>query len=106
MTGDLFGKAPAEEGIGTKVAYVKRQGQTRNHECHWPGCGKQVPPAMWGCRDHWYRLPKYIRDRIWATFRPGQEVSMTPSPAYIAAAKEALAWIAANTQLPKEGKML
>lgn len=44
---------------------------------------------------------QYIRDRDGyrfaddlATYRPGQEVSKTPSAAYIAAAQEAQAWIA------------
>lgn len=77
-----------------KVAYVKRQGQTREHHCHWPGCGKQVPPAMWGCKEHWFVLPKALRDRVWATYRPGQEVNMTPSREYLAVATEVQAWIA------------
>jgi len=34
--------------MSTKADYVRSQGQTRNHHCHWPGCDKQVPPAMWG----------------------------------------------------------
>jgi len=41
--------------MSTKADYVRSQGQTRNHHCHWPGCDKQVPPAMWGCKGHWYR---------------------------------------------------
>jgi hypothetical protein len=103
---DLFGHAPASgESIGDKVAYVKGQKQTRRHECHWPGCTQQVPPAMWGCRDHWYRLPKAIRDRIWRTFQPGQEMSLTPSADYLAAAKEAQAWIA-QQQTPTAGGMI
>ena len=48
---------------------------------------------MWGCKTHWFKLPKQIRDEIWRTFRPGQEKNWTPSPAYIEAAKEAQAWI-------------
>lgn len=32
--------------IDDKRAYVKQATQTRNHHCHWPGCTKQVPPAM------------------------------------------------------------
>ncbi len=67
------------------------------HTCHWPGCGKKVPPAMWGCRPHWFSLPKNLRDRIWATYRPGQEITKTPSPAYMDAAKEVQAWIAQNS---------
>jgi len=79
-----------------KVAYVKRQGQTRDHECHWPGCGVQVPPAMWGCREHWMRLPKRLRDLLWDTFRPGQEMNRTPSREYVKAAREVQNWIAEN----------
>lgn len=76
-----------------KVAYVKRQGQTRDHHCHWPGCSRQVPPAMWGCRPHWFALPISLRNRIWATYAPGQEVNGTPSDAYLRAADDVQAWI-------------
>ena len=83
-----------------KREYVKSQTQTRAHVCHWSGCGKQVPPAMWGCKAHWFALPKSLRDRIWATYRPGQEISMTPSAEYLAAAQAVQDWIAAKQ---KEG---
>jgi len=82
--------------INEKVAYVRSQGQTRDHECHWPGCKKQVAPAKWGCFEHWKMLPKRIRDRIWAAFAPGQEISGRPSAEYIAAAREAQEWIAVH----------
>lgn len=82
--------------IAEKVAYVKTQGQTRDHHCHWPGCPQQVPPARWGCTAHWFRLPKPLRDRIWRTFDPGQEVNGTPSTAYLAAAREVQDWIKAS----------
>src|SRR6266487_2367762 len=81
----------------TKSDYVLSQPQTRAHHCHWPGCERQVPPAMWGCKTHWFKLPRHIRDNIWRTFRPGQEKDWTPSSAYIEAAKEAQEWIAANS---------
>lgn len=64
------------------------------HTCHWPGCGKAVPPAMWGCKAHWFKLPKRLRDRIWETYRPGQEITKTPSATYLAVAAEVQAWIA------------
>ena len=83
--------------IGKKVAYVKGQGQTRTHHCHWPGCSKQVPPAMWGCTPHWYKLPADLRSRVWATFRPGQEVNGTTSEAYVKVARAVQDWIKANT---------
>jgi hypothetical protein len=79
-----------------KVQHVKSARQTRGHLCHWPGCDVEVPPAMWGCKTHWYRLPKDIRGEIWSTYEIGQEDNGTPSPAYIAAARRAQEWIAAN----------
>lgn len=63
------------------------------HTCHWPGCPKAVPPKLWGCREHWYRLPQALRSRIWATYVPGQEVTKTPSAAYLAAADAVDQWI-------------
>lgn len=81
------------DGQRAKVAHVKRAGQTRDHVCHWPGCDKQVPPAMWGCKQHWFKLPKLIRDRIWRAYRVGQEESLDVSAAYFDAAEEAQAWI-------------
>ncbi len=76
-----------------KVAYVKRQRQTRDHTCHFPGCGKQCPPAMWGCKGCWFKLPKYLRDKIWAAYRIGQEVTMSPSREYLKVAREVEQWV-------------
>lgn len=85
----------------SKAAYVSRQGQTRKHTCHWPGCERQVPPAMWGCKPHWFQLPKHLRNKIWATYRPGQEIDGRPHWAYIDAAREVQEWIA--QQSPNAG---
>lgn len=63
-----------------------------DHLCHWPGCGKPVSPRLWGCREHWFRLPKLIRDRIWSAYRPGQEIDKDPSPEYLEAARQARAF--------------
>ena len=63
------------------------------HHCHWPGCQTPTSPKMWGCKVHWYALPKELRSRIWATYRPGQEVTKTPSKEYIEAAKAVQNWI-------------
>lgn len=79
--------------MNSKAAYVKSQGQTRQHHCHWPGCTRDVPPAMWGCRAHWFTLPAQIRSEIWRTFKPGQEVKGTPSREYVYAAQAAQEWI-------------
>lgn len=76
-----------------KRTYVAKQTQTCRHECHWPGCPRQVPPALWGCKQHWFRLPKPLRDKIWATYVPGQEIRKDPSTAYLDAADEVQKWI-------------
>jgi len=51
---------------------------------------------MWGCKPHWFALPKRLRDRIWETYQIGQEVSMRPSIEYLEAARAVQEWIAAN----------
>lgn len=80
----------------SKAAYVKSQGQTRDHHCHWPGCDKQVPPAMWGCKGHWFRLPIELRNKVWFSYEPGQEVNGTPSERYLRVADEVQKWIKQN----------
>lgn len=82
--------------MSEKVEYVKAQEQTRDHCCHWPGCTKQVKPALWGCRLHWGRLPRRLQLMIWQAYKPGQEVNGTPSKEYIKAAKLVQEWIKEN----------
>lgn len=37
------------------------------HACPWPGCTQCVPRHLWGCKAHWYRLPRDLRERCaWA----------------------------------------
>lgn len=67
------------------------------HTCHWPGCQTEVLPRMWGCRHHWFSLPRRLRDRIWATYVPGQEVTKTPSAEYLEAAAAVERWINGRT---------
>lgn len=59
-----------------------------SHKCHWPGCEVAVLPAVWGCKPHWFALPKRLRDRIWEAYRRWQEVTKSPSPEYITAAQD------------------
>ncbi len=63
------------------------------HHCHWPGCERVVPPKLWGCKYHWFGLPQNLRNEIWRTYRPGQEITKTPSSEYLEAAKKVQAWI-------------
>jgi hypothetical protein len=48
---------------------------------------------MWGCSMHWFKLPKALRDRIWAAYRPGQEKDFDVSNEYLSAANEVQKWI-------------
>ena len=66
------------------------------HRCHWPSCDIEVPPQMWGCKSHWLKLPRTLRNKVWATYKPGQEIRKDPSEAYRKVAGEVQAWIVAN----------
>lgn len=93
----------------SKVDYVKAEAAkpaAGKHHCHWPSCNRVCAPAMWGCTQHWYMLPKTIRDRIWRTFRPGQEVSKTPSAEYIEVAREAEAFAREYEAKQQEGRLI
>lgn len=82
--------------MSDKVEHVLAARQSRNHTCHWPGCEKQCPPAMWGCKPHWFKLPKHLRDHIWGAYEIGQEIWGTPSDEYLAVAREVQDWIRAQ----------
>lgn len=79
--------------ISVKADYVRRAPPDGKHTCHWPGCPVKVPPAMWGCRHHWFQLPDELRSLIWRTYVPGQEISQDPSSAYREAADRVQTWI-------------
>jgi hypothetical protein len=66
------------------------------HLCHSPACKTPVPPRRFACRPHWYALPKAMRDAIWATYRPSQEVTKDPSPEYLEAASAAVEYLRAK----------
>lgn len=57
---------------------------------------------MWGCKEHWFKLPRFLRDQVWAAYRPGQEIRKDPSIQYILVAKLVQLWIGEF----KEGRKL
>ena len=81
-----------------KFEHVRVAQQTRNHECHWPGCSKQVPPAMWGCKFHWMKIPWNLRNRLWTAYETGQEEDGIISWDYITAAETIQDWIRVNNE--------
>ena len=64
------------------------------HHCHATNCRVPVPPEVWGCRRHWFMVPKVIRERIWNAYRSGQCDDMNPSMAYCSAARDAVIAVA------------
>jgi hypothetical protein len=67
-----------------------------SHHCHATDCEVKTPPAMFMCRRHWFALPKPMRDRIWATYRPGQCDDWHITHEYADAAREAVRFLAAK----------
>lgn len=57
--------------------------------CHATGCQLKVLTSKLFCRSHWFALPKELRDRVWATYVPGQEKTKQPSREYVAAVRAA-----------------
>ncbi len=39
--------------------------------CPLAGCAEKIDPSRLMCRRHWYRVPKRLRDQVWATWRSG-----------------------------------
>lgn len=70
-----------------------------SHTCHAKKCATRIPPKLFMCLKHWKMVPKPLQDRIWATYVPGQEVRKDPTPAYLDAADEAIAAVAAKEGL-------
>lgn len=87
----------------SKVEHVKSAKQTRSHECHWPGCSAQVPPAKWGCVKHWFTLPVILRNEIWKNYKIGQEDKLNPSKEYLETARKTQEWIEKYIALRESG---
>lgn len=70
----------------------------KGHACFWPGCVLTVPGSMYGCRTHWFTLPKEYRDRIWKHYRPGQERDLSKvTREYAAVHREIMEWTRKRT---------
>jgi hypothetical protein len=55
------------------------------HTCHAIGCEVSVPPKMLMCKRHWSMVSKRLQATIWASYKPGQEITKDPSMKYLAA---------------------
>lgn len=75
------------------------------HTCHATNCNISIPPEMFMCRNHWFKLPKLIRNKIWETYRPGQCDDWNISHEYANAAREAVIFIANKEGLIPDTKI-
>lgn len=65
------------------------------HRCHAEGCEAAVAPKLLMCLRHWRMVPRALQRAVWAAYRPGQETDKSPSREYLAAARAAIAAVAA-----------
>lgn len=72
-----------------------------SHRCHATGCNLKIPPRLLMCKAHWFMVPAPIRDWVWGTYKPGQEVKKNPSEEYMNAYRAAV-----NAVDKKEGREL
>ncbi len=43
--------------------------------CFWPGCSTRIQMTQLGCRMHWYRLPREMRNAVSTTYRDGARLA-------------------------------
>ena len=72
------------------------------HHCHALRCKVEVPPELHMCRAHWFSVPKSLRDQLWATYGPGQEITKDPSSEYLEAAAACIRAAAEREGIPTE----
>jgi hypothetical protein len=39
------------------------------HRCAAIGCARLVPDNMLMCSEHWFKVPKTLRDRVWRLYK-------------------------------------
>lgn len=78
-----------EQPFAHMLDYTTNQ---RSLPCQWPGCTLNVAPRFWGCKRHWFQLPKPLRDRLWNSYVSGQFIYKQASEDYLAAADDAHWW--------------
>ena len=61
--------------------------------CPIPGCKVDVASDMFACKRHWFSLPKYIRDEIWASYRDGIRKRTHPTKRWRMAAHNAMEYL-------------
>jgi hypothetical protein len=86
LTRNERARAPKAMKAGEAVMSRDREKGDPLRTCRWPGCGKQVQLERWGCRRHWFQLPKELRWRMLESWSLGNRA------AFDAAIEEADGW--------------
>jgi len=61
-----------------------------NHECPADRCSRSVPSHMLMCRNHWFMVPKPLRDDVWDAYAGGSGVGSDAHNEAIMAAIDAV----------------
>ena len=69
--------------------------------CHAVGCSAPIGQKALMCRDHWFMIPKGLRDKLWAELYSCPAGKATQS--YLAAAKECITFVAHQERGQYEG---
>ena len=73
MTSQLAERRAARElTAGRGRGPGRRPAALRSGRCPVSGCRERIDPSRLMCRDHWYLVPKDLRDMVWATWRSGE----------------------------------
>jgi hypothetical protein len=65
-------------------------GPASTHPCPVEACSRRVRYEMLMCRNHWYQVPRPLRDAVWATWRSGAGAGTPAHTAAIGAAIDAV----------------
>lgn len=63
-----------------------------SHQCPAAGCPQKVADHLLMCRPHWYKVPRDLRNAVWAAWRNGAGAGTPEHRRAIADAIAAVNW--------------
>jgi hypothetical protein len=68
---DVAKPSGPRRGRGAPLALARRDRVSgeRNRECTLEGCTNKRKRTELVCPDHWFKIPKNLRDEVWRTYR-------------------------------------
>lgn len=74
------------------------------YDCAILGCGRRIPTSQLMCREHWFMVPKPVRDRVNAAWWLTPDWRALENPEYMAARQEAIDAVVAKLR-PSRGNV-